>query len=245
MYRKLGNFLIISLLVFAGIFTLSEVVSANDDDFDLSSVSEKQMPKEVKEVLEILNSDNKVGNETDGFITGGDPNTSIYTQNIKSLNTLSEGSKDSIQPTAIIGQTKSNNKNFGYSNSGNSVINITVGNPGFWRSLYQNKYDGWGYTSQFNGSYTPSRAVSTVTASATGVIPNISTSGSSWGLFNTTREIGKDTTTNWNRKSYAMAYTDDVRIQNLSNLTVKFEVKSELHYSAVGSRTTYNSVRFW
>lgn len=100
------------------------------------------------------------------------------------------------------------------------------------------------YSIQHSGTYTPSKALATVTASATGVIPNISNSGSSWGLLNTTKQVGKDEAT-WSSRKYAMAYADDVRIQNLSNLTVKFEVKSELRYSAVGSRTTYNSVRFW
>lgn len=242
MRRRLSHILIVGTLAFVGSFSLGEAVSANE--VDLSSISEDIMPKEVKDVVERLNSDNKKGNGNDGFITEGDPNASIYTQNKGSLNLSSENGEGSVQLASILGQTKSNDKYFGYSNSGYSVINITAGNPGFWKSLYQNKYDGFGYTSQFNGSYTPNKAIATVTASATGVIPNISTSGSSWGLLNTTRQVAKDTS-NWTTRKHAIAHADDVRVQNISNLTVKFEVKSELHYSAVGSRTTFNSVRFW
>ncbi|WP_010097610.1 hypothetical protein [Ornithinibacillus scapharcae] len=191
---------------------------------DLSNVSDEQMPIEVREILEKINSGNVTGNSKDGFT---DYNESLIAPSV-----------------ASIPQQKYNSQNFGHSNKGMSVIQVKMGVPGFWQSLYQNKYDGWGYTSQQNGSYTPSKAIATVTASATGVIPNISTSGSSWGLFNTTKQVGKDTGV-WSKRKYAQAYFDNVRIQHISNLTVKFEVKSELHYASVGSRTASTSVRFF
>lgn len=235
MKTKLVPYLLAGFIAIAGSFTFNGAANANE--IETKSFSEEQMPNEVREVVEIINSGQSKGNKKDGYTTKGNPNAKIYGES-------SSSNDGGFQTMAIIGQSKSNTKTFGYSSKGVSVINMTVGNPGFWNSLYQNKYDGWGYTSQNSGTYTPSKALATVTASATGVIPNISNSGSSWGLLNTTKQVGKDEAT-WSSRKYAMAYADDVRIQNLSNLTVKFEVKSELRYSAVGSRTTYNSVRFW
>lgn len=141
---------------------------------------------------------------------------------------------------------KDNNQWFGTDKGATSVINVNQGNPGFWKSIYQNEFDGWGYTAYLKGSYKPTKATASVDVSASGVVPNISLNNSTWSLFTATKNVGSDSTSyKSGEKTYAHANFENVRIQNLSTLTTKFEVKSSVSFSNAGSSTVYTSVRFF
>nr|BAA83920.1 unnamed protein product [Halalkalibacterium halodurans] len=131
-----------------------------------------------------------------------------------------------------------------HAKGGYSVIDVKRSKPGFWRSLYQHKYDGYGYTAYTaKNKYKPSNSSAKVTATKIGPNVNISLRNSDWSLLTSSRTVATDSAKYSSRK-YAQANFDDLRIQWLSNLAVSFKVESKLSFSNAGSSTTTTSVLF-
>ncbi len=181
------------------------------------------MPQEVKETLYKLNGEVN-GNNVDGY-------TSV---------------DDTSSLDASINSHKYNSNSFSHNNEGASVIDVNQENPGFWRSLYQNQYRGWGYTAfiKNNSNANPILARATVDVRSLGINVNISTGGAGWSPFSSTVTIANDQT-NYSTREYAQAHFNQVRLQNVTNIHFRFGVESFLNFSNVGSSTIRTSVNYF
>ncbi|QPQ29400.1 hypothetical protein [Lysinibacillus sp. JNUCC 51] len=225
---KVACFLCIGF-IFLGVD--KEVNAANWDPEDIDQLDNNTMPDEVKERLKLENQP-----ELDEVNKEDYPQ---YNPNLTPSDGIIVPYATKIYPGASTSDSRSSS-NFG--GKGQNVIYGKVDNGGTWSSLAYYSFSGWGYTG-YSGAGTISDMKSTVSVSATGVIPNISTDGSAWSLLKGTKTIA--TAGKIKGEKYAQSNFSNVKIQNISTLYTVFENESYLNISGVGSETWYEDIWFW